>query len=107
MHCSTLFSALVAGIRLVAAASIQEWQYAKNYYNVPPGGGITTLNYALTLEYLERKFYMEGLANYSHTGFVNARFPGLFYANLMEIYFDEVRFAQGSFESFKEKMVRY
>ncbi|KAI4123518.1 MAG: hypothetical protein LQ347_006123, partial [Umbilicaria vellea] len=47
------------------------------------------LNYALTLEYLERKFYQEGLANYSHADFVAAGFPDPFYANLKEIYYDE------------------
>jgi hypothetical protein len=47
------------------------------------------LNYALTLEYLERKFYMEGLANYTHQDFVNAGFADPFYANLQEVYVDE------------------
>ncbi|KAL9035889.1 MAG: hypothetical protein Q9180_004611 [Flavoplaca navasiana] len=47
------------------------------------------LNYALTLEYLERKFYMEGLANYTQADFVAAGFEDPFYENLKEIYFDE------------------
>ncbi len=47
------------------------------------------LNYALTLEYLERKFYMEGLANYTRDDFVKAGFEDPFYDNLKEIYFDE------------------
>ncbi|KAI4089408.1 MAG: hypothetical protein LQ344_005410 [Seirophora lacunosa] len=47
------------------------------------------LNYALTLEYLERKFYMDGLANYSQAEFVAAGFEDPFYANLNEIYADE------------------
>ncbi|KAA6414942.1 MAG: hypothetical protein FRX48_01693 [Lasallia pustulata] len=47
------------------------------------------LNYALTLEYLERKFYQEALANYTQADFVAAGFPDPFYTNLMEIYFDE------------------
>ncbi len=49
----------------------------------------TVLNYALTLEYLERKFYQEGLANYTQAQFVAAGFPDPFYTNLKEIYFDE------------------
>ncbi|KAL8782174.1 MAG: hypothetical protein Q9213_005610 [Squamulea squamosa] len=47
------------------------------------------LNYALTLEYLERKFYQEGLANYTRGQFVEAGFEDPFYDNLKEIYFDE------------------
>ncbi|KAL8910014.1 MAG: hypothetical protein Q9171_004674 [Xanthocarpia ochracea] len=47
------------------------------------------LNYALTLEYLERKFYQEGLANYTREEFVEAGFEDPFYDNLKEIYFDE------------------
>ena len=50
---------------------------------------INQLNYALTLEYLERKFYQEGLANYTHAEFIAAGFPDPFYANLEEIYVDE------------------
>ncbi|KAI9813669.1 MAG: hypothetical protein M1827_003740 [Pycnora praestabilis] len=47
------------------------------------------LNYALTLEYLERKFYQEGLANYTQADFVAAGFPDPFYGNLQEIYQEE------------------
>ncbi|KAI4246373.1 MAG: hypothetical protein L6R40_002041 [Gallowayella cf. fulva] len=47
------------------------------------------LNYALTLEYLERKFYQEALANYTRDDFVNAGFKDPFYDNLKEIYVDE------------------
>lgn len=49
----------------------------------------TVLNYALTLEYLERKFYQEGLANYTQAQFVAAGFADPFYKNLQQIYFDE------------------
>ncbi|KAK7402667.1 hypothetical protein QQX98_011575 [Neonectria punicea] len=55
----------------------------------PPGGDITILNYALALEYLERKFYMEGVKNYTETDFCNAGFDQEFYPNLMRIYEDE------------------
>ena len=47
------------------------------------------LNYALTLEYLERAFYRGALANFTHEDFVIAGFEDPFYANLHEIYFDE------------------
>ncbi|KAI4170287.1 MAG: hypothetical protein LQ343_005040 [Gyalolechia ehrenbergii] len=47
------------------------------------------LNYALTLEYLERKFYQDALANYTQADFVAAGFEDPFYTNLKEIYFDE------------------
>lgn len=43
-------------------------------YDAPAGGDTTILNYALTLEYLERKFYQEGLANYTAEDFAQAGF---------------------------------
>lgn len=50
---------------------------------------VEILNYALTLEHLEDKFYREGLANYTQQDFINAGFADPFYANLMEISSDE------------------
>lgn len=47
------------------------------------------LNYALTLEHLEDKFYREGLANYTHADFISAGFPDPFYANLRDVSSDE------------------
>lgn len=47
------------------------------------------LNYALTLEHLEDKFYREGLANYTQADFRNAGFDRTFYRNLLEVSFDE------------------
>jgi rubrerythrin len=58
-------------------------------YNPLPNGDIDILNYALTLEYLERTFYEEGLANYTEADFEQAGFGDGFYANLKEIYSDE------------------
>lgn len=74
----------------VSAAPIEErgGPYVVDF-NPPPGGDVTILNYALTLEFLERKFYQEGLANYTQAQFVAAGFPDPFYANLMEIALDE------------------
>jgi len=58
-------------------------------YDAPPQGDIDILNYALTLEYLERKFYQEGLAKYTVNDFCQAGFNGEFYKSLQEIYVDE------------------
>ena len=60
------------------------------------------LNYALTLEYLERAFYRGGIANFTDADFVAAGFADPFYANLMEIYSDEkthVAFLSGALEA--------
>jgi len=48
------------------------------------------LNYALTLEHLEDKFYREGLANYTQADFAKAGFDATFYSNLKEISSDEI-----------------
>jgi hypothetical protein len=61
----------------------------KSNFDPPPGGDIDILNYALTLEYLERKFYQEGLANYTEHDFCDAGFDESFYHNLKSIYDDE------------------
>ena len=47
------------------------------------------LNYALTLEQLENKFYREGLANFTAEAFAQAGFDATFYANLQVISQDE------------------
>ncbi|KAI9641933.1 hypothetical protein NHQ30_009802 [Ciborinia camelliae] len=50
---------------------------------------IDILQYALTLEHLEDKFYREGLANYTHQDFIDTGFADPFYANLQRISADE------------------
>jgi hypothetical protein len=88
MHYSFVTS-LLAGASLVLGSPIEKRaEYAMDF-NAPPGGDVTILNYALTLEYLERKFYQEGLANYTQAQFIAAGFPDPFYKNLKEIYYDE------------------
>lgn len=74
----------------LAVSVVQSSPLAKRHVVSTPvvNDGII-LNYALTLEYLERKFYMEGLANYTRDDFVKAGFEDPFYDNLKEIYFDE------------------
>jgi hypothetical protein len=47
------------------------------------------LNYALTLEHLEDKFYRDGLANFTQKQFADAGFDATFYQNLKEISYDE------------------
>ena len=47
------------------------------------------LNYALTLEHLEDKFYREALANYTESDFASAGFDSTFYNNLKTISSDE------------------
>ncbi|KAG8528859.1 uncharacterized protein KY384_006548 [Bacidia gigantensis] len=47
------------------------------------------LNYALTLEHLEDKFYREGLGNYTEGEFASFGFDATFYGNLKEISSDE------------------
>ncbi|GKT42021.1 protein rds1 [Colletotrichum spaethianum] len=63
----------------------------KANYDPLPGGDATILNYALTLEYLERAFYGQGLKNFTESDF--CEFAGVvgekFYQNLKIIYEDE------------------
>lgn len=88
MHFTAIVSVLAAGASLVAASPIAQRDTVEDY-NIPPGGDITILNYALTLEFLERKFYREGIANYTQQQFIDAGFPDPFYKNLKEIVLDE------------------
>ncbi|KAI9712228.1 MAG: hypothetical protein M1812_006963 [Candelaria pacifica] len=57
--------------------------------NTPVVNDGIILNYALTLEYLERTFYEEAIANYSQQQFRDAGFPDPFYTNLLTIRNDE------------------
>lgn len=50
------------------------------------------LNYTLTLEHLEDKFYRKGLANYSQADFTSASFDVTFYSNLKEISSDKITY---------------
>ena len=55
----------------------------------PPGGDYDILNYALALEYLERKFYEEGTTKFTKDDFCAEGFDDVFYDNLLKIYEDE------------------
>lgn len=50
---------------------------------------VDILNYALTLEHLEDKFYREALANFTQADFASAGYDATFYTNLVEISEDE------------------
>jgi hypothetical protein len=56
--------------------------------NATSGDGLI-LNFALTLEYLQRAFYESGLANFTEQDFENASFEDTFYPDLQQIHFDE------------------
>lgn len=88
MRYPALTSVLAASLAIAHPVEQRDGPYAVDYA-APPGGDITILNYALTLEYLERKFYQEGLANFTQAQFVAAGFADPFYDNLKEIYYDE------------------
>lgn len=79
----SLLPVLAAGLA-IAAPTEKRADFA-----APPGGDITILNYALTLEYLERAFYAGGLKNFTQAQFVAAGFADPFYSNLKEVYVDE------------------
>ncbi len=77
MYYTPIVAAIAVGASLVAAAPIESRTgYAMDY--TVPGGDVTILSYALTLEYLERKFYSEGLAMFSKEDFENAGFSDTF-----------------------------
>jgi hypothetical protein len=68
------------------------------------------LQYALTLEHLEDKFYREGLAKFSMSDFTNAGFSPSFYHNLREVSSDEtkhVSFLSGAIGSKAVKECKY
>ena len=50
---------------------------------------VAILNYALTLEHLEKTFYAQGIANFTQQDFIAAGYPDPFYSNLVETAEDE------------------
>lgn len=87
MRSSLIIAAFAAGANLVSALPTVVEKRAD--FEAPPNKDIDILNYALTLEYLGRKFYGDGIAKFSDGDFEAAGFPAPFYDNLKEVYFDE------------------
>ncbi|KAI9885720.1 MAG: 26S proteasome regulatory subunit 6B [Watsoniomyces obsoletus] len=84
---SLLTIALASGLSMAAPTHEKEMKEKKEKeYSIDDA---TILNYALTLEFLERKFYREGLANYTQADFIAAGFEDPFYENLKEVARDE------------------
>lgn len=74
---------------VVAASFVSAGPIIKRQNAAPAITDVDILNYALTLEHLEDKFYRDGLANFTQEDFVNAGFADPFYDNLMEVSSDE------------------
>lgn len=72
---------IAAGISAVASSAIEKRQ--------TPDIDAVILNYALTLEHLEARFYADGLAQFSQAQFAAAGFDSTFYGNLQEVAADE------------------
>ena len=99
MHFTSAFVALSAvGLSIASPIEIEK------RVSTPKVDDGIILNYALTLEYLERAFYRGALANFSKAEFVAAGFEDPFYTNLQEIYYDEqthVSFLSGALQAAK------
>ncbi|KAL8737739.1 MAG: hypothetical protein Q9181_001396 [Wetmoreana brouardii] len=84
---STLFS--VATLAAVAAAAPSKNNLLAIRQAAPAITDADILNYALTLEHLEDKFYREALVNFTEADFAAAGYDSTFYSNLKEISSDE------------------
>ncbi|KAF2431481.1 hypothetical protein EJ08DRAFT_669878 [Tothia fuscella] len=76
----------ITSVLTFAGPSIAAAIGKRQSYNITD---VQVLNFALTLEHLEDRFYREGLANYTEAHFTAAGFDRTFYRNLKEISFDE------------------
>ncbi|KAL9597227.1 MAG: hypothetical protein Q9219_005270 [cf. Caloplaca sp. 3 TL-2023] len=83
---STFFS--VAALCAVAAAAPAKTNLLATRQAAPVTDA-DILNYALTLEHLEDKFYREALANFTESDFAAAGYDSTFYDNLKEVSSDE------------------
>ncbi|KAL8842208.1 MAG: hypothetical protein Q9170_000614 [Blastenia crenularia] len=84
---STFFS--IAALAAIAVAAPAKNNLLALRQAAPQITDADILNYALTLEHLEDKFYREGLANFTESDFAAAGFDSTFYNNLKEVSSDE------------------
>ena len=94
---SALATALAVGLSVASPVEVE-----KRVVSTPKVNDADILNYALTLEFLERKFYCEALSLFSQQDFIKAGFADPFYENLKEIYVDEkahVSFISGALKA--------
>ncbi|KAL9128950.1 MAG: hypothetical protein Q9217_002466 [Psora testacea] len=82
MHCHTFI------VPILAIGSSIAIPLQKRLSTPEVNDGII-LNYSLTLEYLQRAFYHEGLNNFKQRDFMEAGFENPFYDNLQQIYQDQ------------------
>lgn len=97
---SAVAAALALGLSVASPVELEK----RAIIATPKVNDADILNYALTLEYLERKFYCEALSIFSHEDFIKAGFADPFYDNLKEIYVDEqthVSFLSGALTAAK------
>lgn len=80
MHFSQATIALVAAAGFATAAPVEK---------TPAINDGDILNYALTLEHLEDKFYRDGLKRFSKADFAAAGFDATFYSNVQKVSEDE------------------
>jgi hypothetical protein len=85
MHHIFVFASFAASLFLPATAA----PVSSRNVTAPNGGDISILNYALTLEFLERRFYTEGLQNFTAQDFQNAGFSPDFYEQMKTVLKDE------------------
>lgn len=97
---SAVAATLALGLSVASPVELEK----RTIIATPKVNDADILNYALTLEYLERKFYSEALSIFSHEDFIKAGFADPFYKNLKEIYVDEqthVSFLSGALTAAK------
>ncbi|KAL8953479.1 MAG: hypothetical protein Q9222_000683 [Ikaeria aurantiellina] len=80
----------IAALAAVAAAAPAKNSLLALRQAAPQITDGTILNYALTLEHLEDKFYRDGLANFSASDFTAAGFPASTRDKIREVSFDEM-----------------
>uniref|UniRef100_A0A8H7N9Q1 Ferritin/DPS protein domain-containing protein n=1 Tax=Bionectria ochroleuca TaxID=29856 RepID=A0A8H7N9Q1_BIOOC len=85
MHHIFVFASFAASLFLPATAA----PVSSRNVSAPNGGDVSILNYALTLEFLERRFYTEGLQNFTAQDFQNAGFSPDFYEQMKTVLKDE------------------